>query len=113
MSKSQFREDSLLQKVDQEVIDMRHMLLLKFNIAFKWVIKFINVAERNNQGSLSYLHFKSRYLSAPSVINQIIDKQLNSIPDGGKAEVNVNRQKAQIFHDEGNIDHEGKYSIFG
>ena len=48
MSKSQFREDSLLQKVDQEVIDMRHMLLLKFNIAFKWVIKFINVAERNN-----------------------------------------------------------------
>ena len=91
MKKSVFREDSSLQSLDQEVIDMRLELLLKFNIAFKWVVKFINMAERNTQGSLSNLHFMSRHLSAPSVINQIIDKQLSDIPNGGKAEVNVNR----------------------
>ena len=91
MRKSVFRDDSSLQSVDQQVIEMRLELLLKFNIAFKWVVKFINVAERNNQGSLSNLHFKSRNLSAPSVINQIIDKQLADLPNGGKAEVTVNR----------------------
>ena len=94
MRKSVFREDSTLQGVDQEVTEMRLELLLKFNIAFKWVVKFINVAERNTHGSLSNMHFKSRNLSAPSVINQIIDKQLADLPNGGKAEVNVNRQKA-------------------
>ena len=48
-----------------------------------------------------------------TVINSIIDKQLESIPDGGQAEVSVHRRKAMVFAEEGKIDHEGKYSIYG
>ena len=48
-----------------------------------------------------------------AVINQIVDTQLNSIPNGSTPEIRVNRRKAFEFYDQGNIDHEGKNSIYG
>ena len=47
------------------------------------------------------------------MINNIVDKQLSQIPNGDTCSVKVNRRKAFEFQDAGNVDHEGKYSIFG
>lgn len=80
---------------------------------FSGIIKFINVSERNTPGTLSYLHYNSKEMSLTSVINSMIDKTLDAIPEGGKPEVDVNRRKAFLFGEEGKIDHEGKHSIFG
>jgi len=35
------------------------------------------------------------------------------LPNGGTPEINVNRRKAFEYFDQGNVDNEGKYSIFG
>ena len=48
-----------------------------------------------------------------SVINDIIDRQLSDLPTGGTPNVTCNRRKAFEFQDQGGIDHEGKYTIFG
>ena len=46
MSKTLFEKESSLQSVDQQVIDIRSELLLRFNVSFSWVVKFVNVADR-------------------------------------------------------------------
>jgi len=35
------------------------------------------------------------------------------LPNGDAPETKVNRRKAFEFEEEGNVDHEGKYSVFG
>lgn len=48
-----------------------------------------------------------------AVINQIVDGQLGALPNGDTPDIKVNRRKAFEFQEQGNIDHEGKYSIYG
>lgn len=72
--KALFKEDSSLQDVDPHVIAMRFDLLLKFNTAFDWVFKFINVKERHSSASMSNLHFMSRNLAVATVINKMVDR---------------------------------------
>ena len=43
----------------------------------------------------------------------MIDHQLSKINEGDRPEINVNRRRAMVFADEGNIDHEGRHSIYG
>ena len=95
-------------------LDTRKDLLVKFSQVFFKVIKLINMSERNLEGSYSNKHFVSRHLSISLAIDSIIESQLGSIPQtGDMAYCKVNRRKALIFQEEGNIDHDGKQSIFG
>ena len=48
-----------------------------------------------------------------SVINQIVDEQLVNIREGRLPKIKVNRRKAFDYFDKGNIDHDGKHSVFG
>mmetsp|Transcript_23102 Transcript_23102/g.28634 ORF Transcript_23102/g.28634 Transcript_23102/m.28634 type:complete len:258 (+) Transcript_23102:8732-9505(+) len=74
---------------------------------------YINVSQRNIEGTLSHIHYERRIYSLASVINKMIDQQLSQISEGEKPEIYVNRRKAMVFADEGNIDHEGRNSIYG
>ena len=72
------------------------------------------MSERNLEGSFSSKHFASRHLSLSLAINSVIDTQLAKVVEyNQRGHCKVNRRKAQIFQDEGNVDHEGKHSIFG
>ena len=113
ITKELFKEESILQQVDLKVIQLRAEILIKFNQVFSGIIKFINLSERSTEGSLPNKHFSNRNLALAQVINQIIDTSIMALPEGGRADATVNRRKAQVFADEGKIDHEGKYSIFG
>ena len=111
--KDQFREESTLHSVDQLALDIRKDLLLKFSKVFSKVIKLVNMKERSTPGTFSNKHFVSRHLSLAVAINTVIDRALANIPSGSMAYTRVNRRKAQEFEEAGNIDHEGKHSIFG
>lgn len=76
---------------------MRSELLLKFNKSFKNMIKYVNISQRNQAGSLSNMHYMCKSIALTSVINSMVDKQLKAIPEGGKPEINVNRRKAMQF----------------
>jgi len=108
-----FRQESSLKEIDLELIQLRKELLLKFNKAFSAMINYVNVQQRNVPGTLSNIHYERRSFSLASVINKMIDTQLNQISEGDRPEIQVNRRKAMAFADEGNIDHEGRYSIYG
>lgn len=77
------------------------------------MVSYINVSERETPGTLSNIHFERRTLSLSSVINKMVDTQLDKIQEGDRPEINVNRRKAMVFEEEGNIDHEGRHSIYG
>ena len=77
------------------------------------MIKLVNMKERSTPGTFSNQHFVSRHLSLAVAINTVIDRALANIPSGSMAYTRVNRRKAQEFEEAGNIDHEGKHSIFG
>jgi len=113
ITKDLFRKESTLQSVDLKAIEIRSGLLLKFNKQFSSMIKYVNVSQRHMAGSLANLHFKCKNMALKSVINTMVDKQLNDIDEGCKPEIDVNRRKAMVFEEEGNIDHEGRYSIYG
>ena len=49
----------------------------------------------------------------PSVTNKIVNDMLDDIPSGSMAHVKISRRKAMEFADEGKVDNEGKYTIFG
>ena len=57
--------------------------------------------------------FDRRHLALSSILNKMVHSSLGNIREGGKPEIDVNRRKAMIFADDGNIDHEGRYSIYG
>lgn len=99
--------------IDVKAIQKRAELLFLFNKMYFECIKLINPSERKIEDTLSNMHYKLRLLALPSVINRMVDRELKNIPEGGKPEINVNRRKAMQFADEGKVDHEGKYSIFG
>lgn len=113
ITKDLFRKESSLQTYELAAIVMRTDLLLKFNKSFKNMIKYVNISQRKQVGSLSNMHYMCKSIALTSVINSMVDKQLKAIQEGGKPEINVSRRKAMQFQDDGNIDHEGKYSIFG
>lgn len=113
VNKDLLKEGSSLRDVDQIVLDTRRDLLIKFSKIFSSVIKLVNMGERSVEGSFSSKHFATRGLSLSIAINSVIDRALDQIKSGSMVYCTVNRRKAQLFADEGNIDHEGKHSIFG
>lgn len=66
-----------------------------------------------HKSSFSYQHFQGKRLVIPSVTNKIVNDMLDDIPSGSMAYVKISRRKAMEFADEGKVDHEGKYTIFG
>ena len=49
----------------------------------------------------------------PSITNKIVNEMLDQIDSGSMVYLSVSRRKAMVFADEGKVDHEGKYTIFG
>ena len=111
--KEELKVGSTLHEIDEWTIKMRIRFLFTYCKAFSRAVKYISVDERNVAGTISQQHFASKNMVIASVINAIVDKQLSSLPNGETHEIRVNRRKAFEFIEEGNVDHEGKYSIFG
>ena len=74
-------------------------MLFKFSKAFSRAVKYISSEERTEPGTISYQHFLSKSMVVSAVINQIVDKQLNALPNGGTPETRVNRRKAFEFQE--------------
>ena len=113
VTKEMLKPESTLHELDERALEMRASLLVKFSKAFSRALKYVSVDQRQEEGTISYNHYSSRHLVVTTAINQIVDRQLSSIPNGESPEVSVNRRKAMEFADAGNVDHEGKYSVFG
>lgn len=88
-------------------------MLFSYSKAFEAATKFVNIEDRNTENCISNFHFKNKHMVIASVINTIVDKQLENISGGSTPNVYINRRKAFVFADEGNVDHEGKYTVFG
>lgn len=97
MRKSDLKDSSKLWDYDPETIQLRQAMIFNFNKAFHSAIKFVNSEDRNTEGCISYYHFNNKNMIVPSVVNDIVDKQLKSISSGGMARVNINRRKAFVF----------------
>ena len=76
---------------------MRSALLVKFSKAFSQALKYVTIDDREVVGSISHNHYKSKGLCVATAINQIVDRQLSSIPNGETPELNVNRRKAMEY----------------
>ena len=113
VTKEMLKPESTLHELDERALEMRASLLVKFSKAFSRALKYVSVDQRQEEGTISYNHYSSRHLVVTTAINQIVDRQLSSIPNGESPEVAVNRRNAMEFADAGNVDHEGKYSVFG
>lgn len=113
IAKSSLKNGSTLSAVDDKLLATRTNFLFKFSVAFSRAVKYVSAEDRDNEGSISYQHFRVKSKVLASVINAIVDKSLESIPTGNTCEVVCNRRKAFEFGESGNVDHEGKYSIFG
>lgn len=111
--KTSLKPESFLMPIDENAIQMRQIMLFNFSQAFSRAVKYISVEERSEVGTFSFNHYKNKGLVVTTVINQIVDKQLSQIPNGDTCSVSCNRRKAFEFQEQGNVDHEGKYSIFG
>jgi len=88
-------------------------MLFSYSKAFEAATKFVNLQDRNTENCISHFHFKNKHMVIASVINSIVDKQLENISSGSTPNCYINRRKAFVFADEGNVDHEGKYTVFG
>ena len=86
-----------MQSMDLNAIELRSSLLLKFSKAFSQALKYVTISDREVEGTISYLHYKSKNMCVASSINQIVDRQLSSIPNGSTPEINVNRRKAMEY----------------
>ena len=113
IQKSELSEKSSLKDMDEKTIQLRHGMLFSYSKAFETATKFVNTEDRFTENCISNFHFKNKHMVIASVINTIVDKQLENISGGGTPEVYINRRKAFVFADEGNVDHEGKYTVFG
>ena len=88
-------------------------LLAKYTKAFLKTRLFVDENDLQDKSSFSYKHFNSKRLVIPSVTNQIVIDMLESIEQEDYVNVRVSRMKAMAFADEGKVDNEGKYTIFG
>jgi len=75
--------------------------------------KYIDPSDRNRPGSIASLHFKNKSYTIPSIMSDVIKKALENISDSSYVDVTVSRRRAMLYSDQGKIDHDGKWSIFG
>lgn len=95
--KSTLKPTSTLTKIEEKAIQLRYSMLFVFSKAFANAVKYVSVEDKNEVGTISYNHFNCKSLVVSTVINQIVDKQLSSIPTGSTAGVKCNRRKAFEF----------------
>jgi hypothetical protein len=114
IDKNMFRANSSLQEMDLDIISLRKELLIKFNKAFSSMLSYIDISQRNIVGTASNVHYRQRHSVLSSIINKMIDSRLHTISMYDSVpEITVNRRRAFVFSDVGNVDHEGRYSIYG
>lgn len=113
VSKADLSVSSLLLDFKEKVLEMRLGFLVEFSKDFSKLQQFVDFNDRDNEGSISYHSFRNKNLVLADVLNQLVDKVLESISSCSGNEIKVNRRKAFEFREAGNIDHEGKSSIFG
>ena len=74
---------------------------------------YVDQNDMQHKSSFSYQHFMGKRLVIPSVTNKIVNDMLDEISSGSMCYLSVSRRKAMVFADEGKVDDEGKYTIFG
>lgn len=105
--------ENALAKKDEKAVKLRCKLLLSLVKAWQTIEKVTDLANKNDKGSIANLLFSSKYLVPPSVLSVIVDKACAEVDSGYGPSVAVSRLRAKTFEDNGKIDHEGKYTIYG
>ena len=77
------------------------------------VYKLINTYDRNKAGTMANKHFMLKNLCMPSIMTEIVNKKLKLIKEGSKCDITVSRRKSMLQREKGQIDHDGRWSIFG
>ena len=104
--------DSPLQQNGEKVIKARSELLIGLINAWESVAKVIPFSKQPKTIGNKLLLLK--YILPTSMSSKLLDDAVESIDNNyGEPSVSVNRRKAMVFADSGQIDHEGKYTIFG
>ena len=76
ISSSDLPDNSTLKAIDIDVINLRISLLFKLSKVFSLAIKYVDSADRQIEGTLSHKHFSIKGYILDSVINRIVDKEL-------------------------------------
>ena len=105
-----FRNNKL-KKLPEAVKRKRIEMLLQFNQIFMQIINFICQSKEPGGLAQSFMAAKDMVLS--SIKNKYIKSQIDSLPVGERADVEVARRKAQRAIERNVIDHKGEYSVFG
>ena len=99
IQKSSLKPASRLLTLEERTINMRMKALFKFSKIFSQCIKYVNSNDRLEVGTISNSHYNCKSFVITSVINQIVDIQLRTIPSGNTTSVAVNRRKAFEYFD--------------
>jgi len=100
-------------KKNEEVIKLRCKLLISLVKAWLVVSKISDLSDKETPGTLSHLQFQMKFLVPPTVLGKLVDEAVEKLGTGYAREVSVSRRKAMYFAEEGKVDHEGKYTMFG
>ena len=105
--------EHVLAKKNEKVVKLRAKLLIGLVKAWQKIEGTCGISGKDIPGSIASLLFEKKSLVPPSVLSAIVDKACEAVDSSYEASVDVNRMRAKAFADKGNIDHEGKYTIFG
>lgn len=105
--------EHVLAKKDEKAVKLRAKLLITLVKAWQKIEGTCGIQGKDIPGSIASLLFEKKFLIPPSALSAIVDKACEAVDSSYESSVDVNRLRAKAFADKGNIDHEGKYTIFG
>lgn len=105
-------KESPLQVKGEAVIKARSGLLIGLVSAWVKLSKIFGLSQKPNSVGNDLRQLK--YMLPSSIATTMLDEVMNTLsPDYGQPSVAINRHKAMTFADSGQIDQEGKYTVYG
>jgi len=102
-----------LKDKNPDIIKNRITMLIDFFKSWSRSTKYVDVSQVNDKKSLAYCIFNTKHLIMQSILDDMIQKEIDKISTGYNTSAQASRRKAMVFADAGKVDHEGKYTIFG
>ena len=104
--------DSPLQVKGEAVIKARSGLLIGLVSVWVDLSKIFGLSQKPNSVGNHLRQLK--YMLPSSIANKMLDEVVGTLSDYyGAPSVSINRHKAMTFADSGQIDQEGKYTVYG
>lgn len=76
-------KESAIAKKSERIIKMRSGLLIELVKAWYTVQKFVNLDEKNVEGSLGHIIFSTKSIVPPSILSKIVDEAVTEISSSG------------------------------